>query len=369
VKSSSPPKLLIHATNVTGLGASQVATALLDRLCDHLDLRTRILVPETGPLSAFRSPNDQVSVAQFRRQLPNAISRAIECAASSLYFPATDQTLVLGDIPLRHRRNQVVFVQQPHLISPSVNKAVSSSPTFGMARVLFERHLPFVRKIIVQTEVMKDELERSYPAVLDRIDVISHPAAQTAALAQPRSRRRASNPLSLFYPAAGYLHKNHAILDKMNASRSVMPDVPAEISVTLAPGEAALVHGVRWVNNAGRLASRDCIRKYAEVDALFYPSLLESYGLPLLEAMTLGLPIVCADLPYARWLCGSEAIYFDATSGTDAWRAIGELNNRLSAGWQPDWRVALRNIPATWDDVAERFLSVILQNRATTSNR
>ncbi len=98
---------------------------------------------------------------------------------------------------------------------------------------------------------------------------------------------------------------------------------------------------------------------YGEVDALFFPSTTESYGLPLLEAMALDIPILCSDLPYARWLCESEAIYFQPTDAKSASDAIAELRRRLMTGWRPDWSTALAKIPEDWDQVANKFIELL----------
>jgi glycosyltransferase involved in cell wall biosynthesis len=50
---------------------------------------------------------------------------------------------------------------------------------------------------------------------------------------------------------------------------------------------------------------------YRLADALFFPSLQEGFGIPMLEAGLSGLPIFCADIPPLRATGGAEAIYFD----------------------------------------------------------
>jgi len=55
---------------------------------------------------------------------------------------------------------------------------------------------------------------------------------------------------------------------------------------------------------------------YWEHDIFIFPSLAESYGHPLVEAMASGVPVVAADLPYAREVCGEAALYFDPLSPT-----------------------------------------------------
>ena len=108
--------------------------------------------------------------------------------------------------------------------------------------------------------------------------------------------------------------------------------------------------------NLGWLGETEMIKAYSEADALFFPSLFESYGLPLLEAMQIGLPILCSDLPYARWMCQDEAIYFDPLSKESVNQGIIELNRRLSSGWRPNWENALKKFPPSWSEVAREFL-------------
>ena len=211
-----------------GDSSSQLFAAAL---CQRLSHGAQIFVPATGPLSVFTSSNPEVKIVRFKRVLPNSVSRLLECLAPSLYFPNTEQTLVLGDLPLPRRPGQVVLVHQLHLLKPEISPLVSYSATFRISRWLFERHLRFVSRIIVQTPVMKEELERSYPAAAGRIEVVSLPPPHWL----QRGERRAvtqQQPLSLFYPAAGYPHKNHRILMEMNRGMR-RADILKEMVVTL----------------------------------------------------------------------------------------------------------------------------------------
>lgn len=137
------------------------------------------------------------------------------------------------------------------------------------------------------------------------------------------------------------------------------PAILRNVVVTLTAVEYRLLRGISWIRNVGRLDPSRCLAMYGVTDAVFFPSLAESSPLPLAEAMTLGLPVVCADLPYARWMCGGEAIYFDPRSADSAWDAIRTLHARLSSGWKPDWTTALAKFPADWDAVARQFVCVI----------
>lgn len=50
---------------------------------------------------------------------------------------------------------------------------------------------------------------------------------------------------------------------------------------------------------------------YQSIDALIFPSLAETLGLPLLEARMNGIPIIVSDLPFAREICEDSAYYFN----------------------------------------------------------
>jgi glycosyltransferase involved in cell wall biosynthesis len=104
------------------------------------------------------------------------------------------------------------------------------------------------------------------------------------------------------------------------------------------------------------LSEPEICEAYFEADGLVFLSLEESYGLPIVEAMHLGLPIVCPSLAYAEFLCGDEAIYFDPKDIRSFNAAILELERRLKLGWQPNWNDALNKIPKNWDEVADKIL-------------
>jgi len=64
---------------------------------------------------------------------------------------------------------------------------------------------------------------------------------------------------------------------------------------------------------------------YARADIFVYPSVVESFGHPLLEAMAAGLPIVAADVPINREVCGDAAVYFSPFDPSECARIIDKV--------------------------------------------
>ena len=78
---------------------------------------------------------------------------------------------------------------------------------------------------------------------------------------------------------------------------------------------------------------------------MVFPSYIETYGLPLIEAASLGVPIIAADLPYAREvLDGYEGVTFVPYDDAEGWsRAISELRkgvrySPLQLKSRPSWQ-------------------------------
>jgi glycosyltransferase involved in cell wall biosynthesis len=64
---------------------------------------------------------------------------------------------------------------------------------------------------------------------------------------------------------------------------------------------------------------------YQRADILVSPSLVESFGYPLVEAMAHGLPVVAADTEVNREICAEAALYFSPRSSEDLARAVRQV--------------------------------------------
>lgn len=124
-------------------------------------------------------------------------------------------------------------------------------------------------------------------------------------------------------------HKNHLVLIQawcMLASEGIFPSLCLTVSQSQFVVLCKELDRLRKlynlnVENLGEL-SRDSIKKlYEESGALIYPSKLESFGLPLVEARQAGLSILAPELDYVRDLIDPEET-FDPDSAVSIARAI-----------------------------------------------
>jgi len=93
------------------------------------------------------------------------------------------------------------------------------------------------------------------------------------------------------------------------------------------------------------------------------PSFAEGFGLPIIEALAVGTPVIASDLPAHREIAGDLAIYRDPTDGPGWLAAICMFADGDGRAAEMRRRVAAYQ-PATWGQYflrIERFLKTFDQ--------
>jgi glycosyltransferase involved in cell wall biosynthesis len=85
----------------------------------------------------------------------------------------------------------------------------------------------------------------------------------------------------------------------------------------------------------------------AGAQALLFPSFAEGFGLPPLEAATLGVPVVANDLPVLREVLGDFAVYLDAAdrySWIEVIAALRYQGEKKNSFRPPTWSQHFNNV-------------------------
>ncbi len=97
---------------------------------------------------------------------------------------------------------------------------------------------------------------------------------------------------------------------------------------------------------------------YASAEAFVYPSVYEGFGIPLLEAMECGCPVLCGNTSSMPEVAGDAAMYFNARDTQEMAAALQKIVQ------SPEQRLSLiskgkeRVKQFSWDICAQQTYSV-----------
>lgn len=148
VTTSRRSPVRLHLTNVAGTGASKLLQSLMPALERVADVVVeRIELPDRVLLADYSSCSTNAVVEVYRRRLPNALSRLLECIWLVRRFDGDSPLLVLGDLPLRCRGPQTVFLQQSNFLKRKWADWRPSRRKYALGRVIFQSNLDRVDRL------------------------------------------------------------------------------------------------------------------------------------------------------------------------------------------------------------------------------
>jgi glycosyltransferase involved in cell wall biosynthesis len=190
-----------------------------------------------------------------------------------------------------------------------------STPLYpGPVKWMERRGAANATRVITDSQVSADEIVRHLGFPNERLHVVP-----LAATHPPDPTPRPCSPENLVL-ASGQRrpHKNWTSL--IRAMALVPEDIRPRLVITGARGEDPLRPLVdrlglgAWVSLKGWVDDDELAGLQARARVMAMPTLAEGFGLPVLEAMASGLPVMASDLPVLREVGGDAALYFDPRS-------------------------------------------------------
>jgi alpha-1,3-rhamnosyl/mannosyltransferase len=93
------------------------------------------------------------------------------------------------------------------------------------------------------------------------------------------------------------------------------------------PAGGLAARGEGGILTTGFLAPEELAAVLAGAEALVFPSLYEGFGLPVLEAMALGVPVLCSDRASLPEVGGDAVVYFNPEDLNDL---VGRLRSHAA---------------------------------------
>lgn len=170
----------------------------------------------------------------------------------------------------------------------------------------------------IESEDAKNKLSKAINVSLARIHVVSNTYGTQYQHVQPLQPK--NEIFTFVYLASNYLQKNLVIfndiipiLRKKGINCRFLLTLRQEDFDRLFPDKEVQ----SMLHNLGPVDPFDTPEVYNKADALFFPSLLETFSANYPEAMKMERPILTSDLPFARAVCDQAALYFDPYAPND----------------------------------------------------
>lgn len=221
--------------------------------------------------------------------------------------------------------------------------------------------------VTVQTQALADLIRIQTRVAAERLHVIPHGTGQ----AHPGHRLAAppepGEPARIGYITKYGVQKNFSVLIQAVAELKAA-GIPTMLVLTLNPEKSecqtvlamARQFGILdCLENHGDVVGPELDRLYGSLHMFAYPSWCESFGLPLVEAMAHGLPLLVADTPSNREIAGTAGLAFAPDDASALVAAMRELIE------QPAWHQACaassrdRAARFTWQKAAAETLALI----------
>lgn len=205
--------------------------------------------------------------------------------------------------------------------------------------------------IITASEAEKTNIVARFPMARDRIHVVYHgsPDAELPAEDQPNRTStspdlkldspKAAEPFALWVGTLSARKNPQGAIDAIALLNKEMKLPLVMVGATYKGFKSAYLRTdgygevVRFASDVDTPAKLRGL--YRRAVCLLFPSFYEGFGLPPLEAMTNGCPVVTSDIPVLREVCGNAALYCDPKNPHDIANTIRmlvndpELRNRL----------------------------------------
>lgn len=356
-----------YSSNFTGIGRY---TAELIRHLAELDTENQYVIFLNDPqYNQFKIPNER-----FKKVLVNA--RHYSLAEQTKFLRAIQREkldlmhFTHFNAPLLYMGKTVVTIHDLILEFFPGKKMTSPLYRWGYKATL-RRAVDHAEHIFTVSEHTAEDLQKILGTSRDKITVTYnglgeefHPLTDESLAKRVREEYKLDRGF-LLYTGVWRTHKNlvrllEAFAKVRNEGEDILlvmtgkPDpVYDEVPKTIEKLGLA-----QYIRRVGLVSEEDLIALYGLAQAYVFPSMYEGFGMPPLEAMACGTPVVTSNTSSMPEVCGENALYFDPYNIDEMAEKIHEIlhNQELRERLVRDGLVRIKKF--NWRDCAEKTLNI-----------
>jgi glycosyltransferase involved in cell wall biosynthesis len=374
------PRVLINALSLAsgGGGRSYLVNTLHELGQDSRGFDFTVLLDAHDPLAAV--DHARVDVARLRLPAVGPARLPLRVLYEEIALPLRaghfDLLYCPADLaPLAARTPTVVALRNLHIYDQTYYDTIRIRVLERLVRWGVRR----AQRIVVPTRAAAEQIAARIGIPAARISIVPHGVSRAPFASDLAAARTIDAKPYLFLPASLERHKRIEVLIRslqhvadpaleawIAGGEDVDPVYAAELRRLTA--ELGLTARVRFL---GPVPYHQILSYYRGALALAFPSLLETFGHPTVEAMLAGTPIVAADIPATREIAGDVALYFPPDDALALARAVDRLRDEGDAVRQRVERGLERAAGFSWqrsmDGLCGVFDEVLHEHRGAVS--
>lgn len=243
------------------------------------------------------------------------------------------------NMPLKYRKPFVVTVHDLTLLRfKNVRAGLFAPVTYRLKDVVMRHVLKTAinrsRAVFTPSEFVKQDILKHYRVQPDKIRVTLNALDQDMAKPAIDLKKLGIAKPYFFHVGNAYPHKNLSRMLKAYAKvREANPTFPYHLVLAgkkdeflnRIEKEAKKLKLSEWVHLTDRLTDAELAGLYMNASGYIIPALSEGFGIPGLEAMHYGVPVMSSNATCLPEVYGNAAEFFDPRSIDDIARAIIEV--------------------------------------------
>ena len=239
-----------------------------------------------------------------------------------------------------------------------------------LTNLLYPLYIRRASMIVAVSQFTADELERNFPESSDRIRVVHEAAPDDyCRVTDPSELQRIRNRYSLperFLLFLGTLEPRKNLPRLLKAFSSVAHLIPHSLVIAGGAGWGSGEFARTLEDSAapdrvvltGFVDAADVPGLISLADFFVYPSLYEGFGLPILEAMACGTPVMTSDVSSMPEVAGSAALLIDPLSVESIGKGLVEMATNRDLTDTLRARGLQRESEFSWEEAALKTLGV-----------
>lgn len=205
-------------------------------------------------------------------------------------------------------------------------------------KFIFNMAVKRAGKIIVPSQFVKEELLKNYSLDKDKITVIYEGVDKKFSKVKTDTKILKKYGLSsryIIYTGSLYPHKNVEKLLEALVLLNSQRNLDFHLAIVCARSVfsqrfSEKIHQYKlekYVHLLGFVSDEELISLYSSAQAFVFPTFSEGFGLPGLEAMACGCPVICSDIPVLHEIYQGAALYFNPHDSLDIATKVRECLN------------------------------------------